>query len=92
LVDGNGRVKGELYRLRDPAADLESLDELEEYDPLHPETSLYVRRICDARMQNGPVLRAWVYAYNRDVSAMEKIASGDWRTTSSASRQARADL
>jgi gamma-glutamylcyclotransferase (GGCT)/AIG2-like uncharacterized protein YtfP len=92
LVNGNGRVQGEVYRLRDPAADLESLDELEEYDPTHPESSLYVRRTCEVRLHDGSMIRAWVYAYQRDVSALERIENGDWRATSSASRPAPGDL
>lgn len=80
LADGDGRVKGELYAMYDTTALMESLDELEDYDPLHPETSLYVRRLCDVTMRDGSVIHAWVYAYQRDVSGLERIPGGDWRT------------
>ncbi len=79
LTAGDGVVHGEMYAMSDPPALLEALDELEEYDPLHPETSAYVRRLCDVRIGDH-VLRAWVYAYNRDTSELAPIEGGDWRS------------
>ena len=43
-TDDGGRVKGEVYEIRDPAAVLATLDEIEGYRANEPERSLYMRR------------------------------------------------
>ena len=77
LVTGNGDVRGELYELEDPAQ-LEMLDDLEEYDPERAEASEYVRAEREVRLDDGRTCRAWVYVYNRDTTGCAEIASGDW--------------
>jgi gamma-glutamylcyclotransferase (GGCT)/AIG2-like uncharacterized protein YtfP len=79
LAHGAGHVQGELYSMNDPAAFLEALDELEDFDPLQPETSTYVRGVREVHVRDGSVARAWVYTYNRDASALEIVKGGDWR-------------
>ena len=78
LIEGDGDVHGELYRL-DSAAMLCAIDDLEEYDAQRPEQSLYLRVERDVRLDDGSTVRACVYLYNRDARDVSIIASGDWR-------------
>ena len=78
LVEGDGDVRGELYRL-DRAAMLCAIDELEEYDAHRPDESLYLRVEREVRLDDGSIVRAWVYLYNEDAGDAPAIASGDWR-------------
>ena len=52
-----------------------AVDEL--YDPDDPAGSLYIRK--RARLTQ-PDRDAWLYEYNRDVSGMSSIPSGDWKS------------
>jgi gamma-glutamylcyclotransferase (GGCT)/AIG2-like uncharacterized protein YtfP len=76
LIEGNGRVAGDLFTLTDPAAWPE-LDAYEEFFPDDPAASEYDRiyvRLAD------PPLDAWVYRYIRPTDGAKLIASGDWLT------------
>jgi gamma-glutamylcyclotransferase (GGCT)/AIG2-like uncharacterized protein YtfP len=79
LLDGDGKVIGEIYRLEDVAASLEALDDLEEFDPADPQQSVYLRIVRDVHVDDGATMSAWVYVYNRDASTAPVIKSGDWR-------------
>jgi gamma-glutamylcyclotransferase (GGCT)/AIG2-like uncharacterized protein YtfP len=79
LVDGEGTVAGDLYRMSDPAPLLATLDELEEYDPRNPQGSLYVRDVRPVSMSDGSLTFAWLYVYNRPVAGLGVIPGGDWR-------------
>ncbi len=79
LIDGAGRVAGEVYRLEDPAASLEALDDLEEFDPADPANSAYRRVMRDVEAADGSVTRAWVYVYNRATTGMPVVDGGQWR-------------
>jgi gamma-glutamylcyclotransferase (GGCT)/AIG2-like uncharacterized protein YtfP len=74
LVPGDGRVVGELYEPRD-AAVLELLDLYEQYDPLHPSRSEYVRRAV--RLIEPPV-DAWVYYFVGDTRGRSRVSCADW--------------
>lgn len=78
MIEGTRDVRGEVYEL-DDAAQLEALDDLEAYDPERPEVSEYVRAERDVVLDDGRRCRAWTYLYNRDVSGLPDVASGDWR-------------
>jgi gamma-glutamylcyclotransferase (GGCT)/AIG2-like uncharacterized protein YtfP len=79
MIEGDGAVRGELYRFEDIAVALEVLDEVEEYDPLDAAASLYVRVLRDVRVEkDGSELPAWMYVYNREVKGLPQIRSGDW--------------
>jgi len=79
MVDGDGTVHGEVYRFDDIAVALELLDEVEEYDPLEPERSLYVRTVRPVTLRSGGIaVPAWCYLYNRSVKGLTRIASGEW--------------
>lgn len=79
LVRGNGTVHGELYILNDPPADLDALDDLEEFNPASPDTSVYLREARTVHKDDGTTAVAWAYMYNRDVADAAVIPTGDWR-------------
>jgi gamma-glutamylcyclotransferase (GGCT)/AIG2-like uncharacterized protein YtfP len=83
MIEGDGTVRGELYRFSDIAVALEVLDEVEEYDPLDAMGSAYVRVVRAVRLEkDGSESPAWLYLYNRDVKGLPQIKSGDWRAPS----------
>jgi gamma-glutamylcyclotransferase (GGCT)/AIG2-like uncharacterized protein YtfP len=67
-------VRGVVIEFADGAAALPLLDAYEEAVA----ATLYVRRRCRARLANGRTVTAWVYIYNRPVTGLQRIASGDW--------------
>jgi gamma-glutamylcyclotransferase (GGCT)/AIG2-like uncharacterized protein YtfP len=72
-------VLGEVCRLKNNALLLPELDDYE--DVFEDETkSLYLRKIIPIQMQDGSVLPCWVYLYNQDITDLEKIETGDFRT------------
>jgi gamma-glutamylcyclotransferase (GGCT)/AIG2-like uncharacterized protein YtfP len=80
MIEGDGTVRGELYRFDDIAVALEVLDEIEEYDPLDVAGSTYVRVMRKVRLdKEDSEVPAWLYLYNRDTKDLAQIRSGDWR-------------
>jgi gamma-glutamylcyclotransferase (GGCT)/AIG2-like uncharacterized protein YtfP len=79
VLDGDGTVVGELYRLDDVATSLETLDDIEDFDPADPDKSEYLRVVRDVSCKDGSNVSAWVYLYNGDASAALAVKSGDWR-------------
>lgn len=69
LVQGDGRVKAELYKVKDPAV-FSLLDEYEEFDVRGPDRSLFVRHVVRL---SEPTRDAWVYFYNRPVNNLPEI-------------------
>ncbi|EIC29466.1 MULTISPECIES: gamma-glutamylcyclotransferase family protein [Methylomicrobium] len=57
------RVRGELYRLDDPAAILPLLDRYEEFGEEFPEPNEFIRSLQAVRFK-GCALKAWIYLYN----------------------------
>lgn len=78
-VAADGVVRGEVYRIKDPAI-LHALDEYEEFDPGDPQGSLFVRQLIFVP-EAGP---AWVYLYNGSSEDGRLISSGNWRKPRSA--------
>jgi gamma-glutamylcyclotransferase (GGCT)/AIG2-like uncharacterized protein YtfP len=74
LVAGDGTVKGELYELTDLAV-FKILDAYEEFDPLHIDRSLFVRRAVRLK---DPSVDCWVYFYNGDASQAPKVPDLQW--------------
>ena len=72
------RVSGELYRLRDSTLALRTLDKYEEFFPLKPKKSLFIRKRVSVTLEDGRRKRAWVYIYNRAVARAKLIASGSY--------------
>jgi len=79
LRPGPGSVRGELHRLdrRQRRSVLARLDEFEDFDPLHPDQSLYRRVRVDLLKPAG--CSAWLYVYNRQPDPRLRIPDGDWR-------------
>ena len=80
LVPGEGRVHGEIFRLRTPAASLEWLDAYEGIVPGDGGQNRheYERVRRPVTLADGRVVEAWVYLYLRDVSAATPVADGRW--------------
>ena len=71
LYEGAGRVRGELYRLHDPAQ-LRVVDEEEAgYN--------FVRRRAIVTLARGRRARAWTYRSTGPRGTATPIPSGDWR-------------
>ena len=70
LVDGEGRVRGELYRLHD-AELLHVLDREEGYN--------FERSRAGVRLADGRRSQAWVYRYRGAPQRGVLIAHGDYR-------------
>jgi len=71
-------VRGEVYRLRQPASTLLALDDYEECLPHHPEPHEYQRILKTVTLGSGNTLNAWVYAYNHSPYGFMIIAGGDY--------------
>jgi len=82
LVDGDGKVEGELCVVSD--AFLAEPDGYKGYRPTDTQGSLYVRErreveVTDDEAQ-GDEVGSWVYVYNRAMDKdAERVESGDWR-------------
>ena len=70
LVDGEGSVRGELYRLHDREL-LQVLDRAEGYN--------FERRRAGVILADGRRSRAWVYRYRGSRDRAVPIAHGDYR-------------
>lgn len=64
-------IEVEVYRV--DSQTLQALDQLEEYDPFSPASSLYVRR----ELQTAFGV-AWVYLYQGSVVGLHAIRKGSW--------------
>ena len=74
----DGRVWGEVYEMTDPAAVLQSLDEIEGFRLSEPESSLYTRVKTPVTLKDGSVVHAWTYFYNAPLGRAQRIESGDY--------------
>ena len=81
LIDGPGRVRGELVESDDLPQHLPLIDDYEGYDPASLETSLYQRVLRPVHGVSGSP-QAWVYVMPPErvpeqVGAV-RVSSGDW--------------
>lgn len=65
IVKGEGRVKGELYRV--------TLNKLTDIDRYEGEGSLYRRKMVQVQNENKENINAFVYVYNKSVTGKDKI-------------------
>lgn len=81
LVEGDGRVHGEVFRLSDPASSLAWLDAYEGIVPADPagHRGEYERVERTVLLESGGSLTSWVYLYCADVSRAEVMPEGRWR-------------
>src|SRR6185437_10622668 len=75
---GREHVVGELYQLLDPETQLKKLDREEDFDPLRPEKSLFIRRKTQVRLAGGRRLTAWAYFLPRKPRRTPAIPHGDY--------------
>jgi len=75
LVEGDGAVVGELFHL--PLAALDRIDDLEGFDPLDPEGSLFLREERTVHLPGRNArLSAWTYRWPHGGGS--PIENGDW--------------
>jgi gamma-glutamylcyclotransferase (GGCT)/AIG2-like uncharacterized protein YtfP len=74
----DGRVFGEVHRMRDVDIVLAALDEIEGYRPGQPDASLYTRVETSVTFDDGHVEQAWAYFYNAPLGRAQRIESGDY--------------
>lgn len=74
LVDGPGRVAGELFEILDPSV-MAQVDAWEDYWPGDPARSRYERRRIALIT---PDAKAWVYVWVCGLDDARRIDSGDW--------------
>lgn len=72
------RVVGELYKLLDPTKVIPVLDEYEAFNPANLSESLFVRELDFVELENGDLIEAWLYYFNRPVNPFDRIQDGDF--------------
>jgi gamma-glutamylcyclotransferase (GGCT)/AIG2-like uncharacterized protein YtfP len=75
---GTDKVYGDVYRIRGAEKVLTILDHYEECSAQFPLPHEYVRRQWPIVLQNGEVVRAWVYLYNYSTTNLEPILLGSF--------------
>lgn len=70
LVEGDGNVRGEVYRLDDPEL-LPEIDREEGYN--------FARRRTGVTLADHRPVRAWTYWYRGPRDRATPLAGGDWR-------------
>jgi gamma-glutamylcyclotransferase (GGCT)/AIG2-like uncharacterized protein YtfP len=71
-------IHGELVALPSDGRILDALDRYEEFDPLAPKRSLFVRKRAKIRMANGGSREGWIYVYNRPPGKAKLLRGGDY--------------
>jgi gamma-glutamylcyclotransferase (GGCT)/AIG2-like uncharacterized protein YtfP len=69
---------GQVFELPDDPGVLTRLDDYEGFDPSRPRGSLFVRKRCLVRLNNGQKLACWIYTYNRRPGAAPPVAGGNY--------------
>lgn len=80
LVDSKDKadiVFGELYRLEEGLF-LDLLDRFEEYGPAFPTPNEFIRVIRPVSRGPENSINAWVYLFNREVTTLPLIPSGNF--------------
>lgn len=79
IEEEEGLVHGELMYIKPELYDdvMQSLDNLEGYNPKHPEHSMY-RRVLRIVRVGSKTVKAYVYVWNRHTPRTDRIESGDW--------------
>ncbi|MBF0275784.1 MAG: gamma-glutamylcyclotransferase [Nitrospinae bacterium] len=76
--DKADKIKGEIYTITVPGQILSHLDTYEECSENFPQPHEYIRKKLTVSTIDGDTVQAWVYLYNRDVSGLTLIKSGDY--------------
>src|SRR5262245_36935824 len=78
-------IVGHVFSL--PESVIPTLDVYEDFDPDHPERSLFVRTRTSARLLSGSIVECWIYVFNGDVGQAPRIEDGDYARLSASRRQ-----
>lgn len=72
------KVYDELYELIDSNQILTQMDNYEECASSFPEPHEYIRTQLPISLADSRLMMAWVYLYNRDISTLREIKTGDY--------------
>jgi gamma-glutamylcyclotransferase (GGCT)/AIG2-like uncharacterized protein YtfP len=75
--DGDGRVRGEIYRVPKVEEALARLDHHEGCGPGHAPPHEFSRALVDVTLESGATKEAWIYWYRWEPSGL-RIASGEY--------------
>ena len=80
IIDQSCRtmIHGELVLLPADNRVFEVLDRYEEFDPLRPKRSLFIRKKAKVRLADGSSLEGWIYVYNRPPGNAKLVRGGDY--------------
>lgn len=68
------KIHGTVYRLPQHCDLLPALDQYEEFDPIAPEQSLFLRVLANVELFSGQSLPCWIYVYNRHQESARIVA------------------
>lgn len=71
-------VRGEVYELDEPLDLLARLDDYEGCGPRFSRPTEFVRRSRAVWLDDGTILAAWIYLYNRGTDGLLRIETGDF--------------
>ncbi|MEO6406344.1 MAG: gamma-glutamylcyclotransferase family protein [Ferruginibacter sp.] len=77
--EGDNYIHGELYEIKNNDEFVWAIEQLDDYEGLNVEvgeTPLYKREAVEVFLA-GKTSKAWIYWYNRDISGLAEIPSGD---------------
>ena len=77
--DARGSVRGTLFRMPDARQALATFDTYEDFDPDSPDTGLFRRVLIRVQLDDGRVMEAWAYHYNRATEGATIVTDGDYR-------------
>ena len=80
ILDPSSRtlIHGELVALPSDDRILEALDRYEEFDPVAPKKSLFIRKKVNVSMADGSRREGWIYVYNRPPGKAKVVRGGDY--------------
>ncbi len=77
-ASSSSTISGKVFEFPEDETLLRELDEYEGFDPEHPDSGLFMRRLIPVDLPDGRTLPCWVYAYNREPSDSSPIHDGDY--------------
>ena len=75
---GEGKVIGQVFKIRDPEKILPELDSYEGIGEQFPAPHEYKRELIPIEMEDNQVIDCWVYLYNWKATGRKKVRSGNY--------------
>ena len=72
------RVQGDVFLLRHAERIFAVLDDYEECGPGYRQPHEYIRTLVEITMPDGSSIAAWTYLYNRPITRLKRIVTGDY--------------